>query len=469
MARARQGRRKSPLAGNDARSLALRVLSRIRRQHAYSNLVLSAVLDRTKPSQADRALTTELVYGVLRHRRQLDWVIDRFTRRPISGGDPEIADVLRIATYQQIWLDRIPAHAAVNAAVNHAREIGDSKTAGFVNAVLRKMSSQTEIVVDFSDESLGLFSSLPDDLAYEFEKRLGPEEARLCGAGFLERAPLCIRANTIKASREETIDTLVQEGAEIRRGVLGSDALYVRGLASPFVTDSYCSGLWTVQDEAAQLVCALLGGRESVRTGRILDACAGVGGKSAHLAALYPDASIVSIDRSMRKLDLLVDHGRRLGFSPEVVRGDVIQPCFAEGTFDAVLLDAPCSGIGVLRRHPELRWRFDRKRVDELQLLQRNMIRAVIPLLKPGGVLVYSVCTVTSDEGPDQVDWIRTTIPELVPTPPEEERLRELAPNGILELWPHRHRTDGFFAARLQRVACKSTDADCQKTRDVRN
>lgn len=437
-----------------ARDAAREVLRRVRRDNAYANLALSGVLERFPSMKIqDRQLATELVYGVLRQQRRLDHAFSRYVNRPFSRLDQEVADAMRLAAYQLLVLDRIPAYAAINDAVEVIRQARGPKMAGFANAVLRKITpgDLTEGLPVNPVERFAIEYSLPDALAQYWFEQIGLDEAQALAASLLKRAPLTARANLLKTSIENLIEKLSQEGAYVEPTSYAPAALKICELSSPFSTPSYLNGLWTAQDEAAQLVAHLV----DPQPGEIiLDACAGVGGKSTHLATLMGDVGhIKCVDISQRKLELLKEHCIRLQVRSCIpIVADFRQLPFMEEELPSrVLLDAPCSGLGVLRRHPELKWRIDLSILPELVNLQRELITAAIRCVRPGGIFVYSVCTTTEEEGPEQVKWMLNQFAELKLWPAMNPLFSTLASNdGVYRLWPHRHHTDGFFMVRFQ-------------------
>ncbi|MCK5797912.1 MAG: 16S rRNA (cytosine(967)-C(5))-methyltransferase RsmB, partial [Deltaproteobacteria bacterium] len=330
---------------------------------------------------ADRKLATELVYGVLRRRGQLDAVIAARLSRPLNRVDAEILDILRLATYQLAVLDRVPDYAAVNEAVEAARRLRGKKVAAFVNAVLRRL--QREIDGKNLDQlalesakgegdaatRLAISCSLPLVLAREWSVILGDEAAEALGRALLTPAPITIRAREGRIDPEALKVRLEAEGARVDHGRYAPGALRVHPgggdrLWTPGESASYHEGLWTVQDEAAQLVSLLLAPTPGER---VLDACCGLGGKTTHLAEIMgaeasvgagasvgAEGPLFAVDKSARKLDLLDEHLQRLGLACAFRQGDLTAAgSLGEGVFDRILLDAPCSGLGVLRRHPD--------------------------------------------------------------------------------------------------------------------
>jgi len=296
---------------------------------------------------------------------------------------------------------------------------------------------------------LAITGSLPDALARRWVAELGLEEAAALARRLRGRAPLTVRTNTLRLSREELARRLETEGARAVPCPLAPAGLRLVELGDPGASAAYQAGLFTPQDEAAQLVSQLVDPQPGEA---VLDGCCGVGGKSTHLAALMSDRGrVLCLDVSARKLELLREHCLRLGVTScepleaDLRAADRLRPA----PVDRVLLDAPCSGLGVLARHPELKWRLDLEAVPRLVALQRELLEAALRWLRPGGVLVYSVCTTTEEEGPAQLRWLLAGHPELTVEPPPPA-LAALAPEGTLRLWPHRHDTDGFLATRVR-------------------
>lgn len=433
------------------RELALRVLRRVHADGAYANLALSAALEAGELPEAERRLATELVYGVLRQRSRLDHALSLYTSRPLARVKPAVLDVMRLAAYQLLLLDRIPRHAAVDHAVARVKRVQGGRVAGFVNAVLRRLSPgdlERQLPAD-PVARIALQASLPEPLARRWAAQLGPEQALELGRELLGRAPLTARVNSLRCDGESLAAALAAEGARATPGRhLPRSAVRIEGLAGPFTSPSYRQGLWTVQDEAAQLVTEALDPRPGET---VIDACAGVGGKATHAAARMRDRGrVVCLDINGRKLELLARHCERLGIGCcAAVQADLRRPreLPPELRGDRVLVDAPCTGLGVVGRHPELKWRFDEQAVAPLVGLQRELLLAASALVRPGGALVYSVCTTTDEEGPAQVAWLLRQGIDLEPWPLKGPGARD----GALRLWSHRHGTDGFFIARFER------------------
>ncbi len=430
----------------NARDLARRVLRRVD-EGAYATLALAGELGRARNlAPADRALATELTYGVLKRRRRLDFALAANAPRGLDGLDARVLDALRIGAYQILFL-RVPAHAAVDDAVDAIKTVRSQKLGNFANALLRALARNGEPPPPSDPVAqLGVRESAPDWLARDALNRFGADEAARFLAALNAPAPLWLRANTLRATRDEAMRAVAAErpDATILASEVAPEAFRVDGAGDVAVLPAFAHGLVTVQDVAAQQVARLVDPRAGEH---ILDACAGVGGKSTHLAALAGDqARIDSADLSDRKLDLAVDLARRLGVtSTTSIRCDLTdRNAPLAPSYDRVLIDAPCSGLGVLRRHPEAKWRRTPDDAVGLAALQARMLDALAPRVRPGGVLVYSVCTFTDEEGPRQLERFLATHADF--------RVDSRTGGEPLSTWPHRDDADGFFAVRLVRV-----------------
>jgi 16S rRNA (cytosine967-C5)-methyltransferase len=444
---------------SSARSVARQVLARVA-DGAYASLALSGELERAGLAPADKGLATELCYGVLRLRGRLDRALEACAPRGLGRLDDRVRDVLRVAAFQIVCLERVPAHAAVNDAVEEVKRLRGARLAGFANALLRALALKGEPAApDPAADPVAFLvarESYPEWLARLYLAELGLEEALALAAAQNAAAPVWLRANPARGGRDAAQRAIAAErpDAELAADAVVPEALKLRGAASPADLGAFRQGLCTVQDLGAQLVGRLCG---AVPGERILDACAGVGGKSTHLAELAGGRALIdAADRSSRKLALLTDQARRLGaagITPVEVDltapGDRLAPAY-----DRVLLDAPCSGLGVLRRHPELKWRRLPSDAARLAAVQAQLLAAVAERVRVGGVLVYSVCTVTPEEGAGQVARFVERHPGFCLEQPQDPVVKPFVDaHGLLRTLPHRHDADGFVAARLRRVA----------------
>jgi 16S rRNA (cytosine967-C5)-methyltransferase len=432
----------------DARTVAHEVLVRVETTDAFADVLLADRLASTPLPPADRALATELVYGTLTWQARLDHHLATWVRQPIPSLDVPVRVALRLGLLQLVFLDRIPAYAAVDTSVR----LAGRRAGGLVNAVLRRAARTgreglvlPDATVDSIDR-LAVEWSHPRWLVERWVGELGAgETARLLEAN--QHAPrVAVRVNGRRTTPAPLAVELEAAGVHAEPGRFADGALVVReGAGRLRDLPAYRRGDFAFQGEASQLVSALV---DVPPEGIVLDACAAPGGKTTAIAErLGPGGRVVALDPHPRGLERLRQAAKRLGLPGiDVVTGDARRPPIA-GSFDAVLVDAPCSGLGTLRRHPELKWRRRPDDIPRLAQLQREILTGVAPLVRPGGLLVYAVCTRTNDETTDVVDWLLTTHKKFA-----VERLAApfVDADGFLRTAPHTHELDGFFAARLR-------------------
>jgi 16S rRNA (cytosine967-C5)-methyltransferase len=445
-----------------ARGLARAVLDRVERDGAYAGRALAAALDRAPAlSPEDRALATELVSGVLRRRGRLDRALAALARDGIGHLDLGVQIALRVAAYQILFLDRVPAYAAVDDAVEACKSARGRGLPGFANALLRRLSRVGEppLPVAATDPVgyLEASAGLPGWVARLLLAELPADQAIAFADNLVVPPPVTLRANTLRTTREALAERLAGErpGAALPPSALAPDAILARHFESPAGTAAWRAGLFAVQDAGAQLVAELCG---AVAGERILDACAGNGGKTGHLLALSGDrAQVDAMDLSKSKLDEGARALRRLGLvSSHAVPADLTQP-LADPTprYHRILLDAPCSGLGVLRRHPEALLRRSPEDLATLAGQQLRMLDTVAPALLPGGLLTYAVCTFEKRECEEVVAAFLAGHPGFVPEPATSAggrvpwaELMDAA--GAVRTWPQRDDADAFFAVRLR-------------------
>jgi 16S rRNA (cytosine967-C5)-methyltransferase len=446
-----------------ARSLARAVLERVETGGAYANRALSAALDRAPGLAAeDRALATELVYGVLRRRGRIDRALSALATSGLDRLNPHALIALRVGAYQILFLDRIPDYAAVNDAVDACKQAAGQGVAGFANALLRRLARQGEPPLPDAAadprEHLVASAGVPEWLATLLLAERAPADALAFAASIAETPPLTLRANTGRITREALAARLATEraGAVLAPSEIAPDALDARHLDAPAATQAWREGLFAIADAGAQVVVELCGAADGER---ILDACAGNGGKTAHLLALAGDrARVDALDVAADKLDAARATLERLGLTGATLQtADLTKPLVdSTPRYHRILLDAPCSGLGVLRRHPEALIRRVPADLDALAAQQARMLAVVAPALLPGGLLVYAVCTFDRRECEDVVAAFLRAHPDFAIEGAVEAggrvpwaRLTEAG--GALRTWPQRDGADGFFAVRLRR------------------
>lgn len=446
---------------DDARQLAFNVLERVA-SGSYADRCLDAALQRNRRMDPrDRALATELVYGVLRLQHRLDFALSGLSKTPLNKLETRVLLLLRLGAYQILELDRIPEPIAVHETVALCRRVKLARATGLVNAILRRLVREAG-QIDWPDPVadpvawLTWAESLPQWLARRWHSELGNEAITLAHA-LRQPAPFTLRVNTLKVCRDNYLAQLAAAGHDAEVTRFAPEGIVIRRRSQERLPGD-AEGLYQVQDEASMLIAHLL---TPTAGERLLDACAAPGGKTTHLAALADNrASIQALDLHANRLHFIERGAKRLGCEGITTRAwDMTLPAdFLEpASFDGVLLDAPCSGLGVLRRNPEARWRLNNADIARLAERQQAILEQAARLVRKGGRLVYSVCTVTPEETDLVVEAFLARHPEF-----RLEPLTGLLPErcavlldqaGQLRTWPHRHEMDGFFAARLRRKA----------------
>lgn len=423
---------------------------------------LAGALDRHLPADPrDRALAVELAYGVIRRLRALDFALNAAATRPVDRMQRPVRAVLRLAAYQLLYLDRIPAHAAVHQAVAQARAAAGPAAAGFVNAVLRSLLRRRERLA-WPDarrqpaRHLAVVHSHPDWIVERWLQRLGFDEtAALCEANN-RRPELTLRVNRLRSDPAAAAEALQAAGVEAAPGRYLDGALRVRSQVAPDALPGYAEGAWTPQDEGSMLVALVLDPQPGEK---VLDACAAPGTKTTHLAEFMGDrGEILALDADEARLVRVAENVRRLRLASVRWRqGDARQAgsLVGAGWADRVLVDAPCTGLGTLARRPDLRWRRRPGDVAALAALQREILAGAAEAVRPGGVLVYSTCTTEPEENQEVVRSFLAEHPEFRTEPVTPWLPPALRPavdaEGWVQLWPHRHGVDGFFIARMRR------------------
>ena len=423
-----------------ARSIALDVIRRVTDEGAYSNLTLARTLARAGLSERDAAFATELVYGTLRRLVPIDHALGPLLERPLDTAPKGARAALRLGAYQLAYL-RVPAHAAVSETV----ALVDHRQRGFVNAVLRRAATATPDVPEGrEDVAVSLRTGLAEWAVRELRRIVTSDaETEEAAAALAERAELTIRTNTCATTVDALERALSAADVSSARGRVHPESLVV-GSGAPAALPGFERGWFAVQDQASSFVVRALDPRPG---DRVLDVCAGPGGKTAHVACLIgDDGRTVAADVSLPRLELVRATLGRLGVSAHLLVQDGRRPAVRSG-FDRVLVDAPCSGIGSARRRPELLWRARKDELSGLARLQVGIATAGAALVRPGGRLVYSVCTFPRAETDAACDAILRRASELEP-------IEIPGPDGPAErvrLWPHRHGCDAMFVAGFRR------------------
>ncbi|MBO8142242.1 MAG: 16S rRNA (cytosine(967)-C(5))-methyltransferase RsmB [Firmicutes bacterium] len=439
------------------RRAAVEILEAVDGRQAFTGLALSAALGRKGLSAHARAYVTDAVYGVLRWRLTLDWMIGQCSRRPVDRMDPVIRNILRLAAYEIRFMDGVPGPVAVHQAVELAKDLGGPGTAGFVNGVCRAIARREEAgdwpwpdSQQAPVRALAVETSHPEWLVARWVERFGLKDARRHLESNNEVPEVHLRTNTLKTSRELLAARLREAGVYVVEGELAPEALRVRGMGRVDAQAAFQDGWFAVQDEAAQLVARAL---EPQPGQRIIDLCAAPGGKTTHLAQLMENrGEVVAVDVHPGKLRLVEEAAKRLGVA-------IVRPLAADGRelpgrlrpAARVLLDAPCSGLGVLRRRPDLRWRRRPEDIPALAALQRELLSAAAALTGPGGTVVYSTCSTEPEETTGVIARFLDDNPAFTAEDPPVPGVPAGDGPGVY-LFPHLHETDGFYIARLKRI-----------------
>ncbi|MCX7823732.1 MAG: 16S rRNA (cytosine(967)-C(5))-methyltransferase RsmB [Syntrophobacterales bacterium] len=451
-----------------ARMAAYQALLHLEKRRIHPDELLRSILSRyAHLSSVDKAFATELVYGVLRWQGRLDWHIGRLSKVPLEKIDFSIKVILRLGLYQLLFLDRVPSYAAVSEMVKIARSTHSRHLSSFVNAILRRASERSSDEWDWPDvakepiKHLAVMTAHPEWLIEKLLKTMGYDEVEaFCRANNIV-APLVLRVNRI--GREEVIQWLKENypnTSEITPTRYAPYGVIVRGLRADISeTEIYRAGFIQVQDEASQLVAYLV---DPLPGERILDLCCGFGIKSAQLASIMNDrGEIVAVDVASWKLEALRENMARLGISiVRPVQGDVLElDPNRIGFFDRVLLDAPCTGWGTVRRNPDIKWRSHPRSPWRMSNLQKELLDRAARFVRPGGILVYSTCSVFFDEN-EQVAFNFQRNHNWKEISPQgllekvfvcKEEAATFVDRGFFKTMPHLHGMDGFFGAVWQK------------------
>ncbi|MBN1627690.1 MAG: 16S rRNA (cytosine(967)-C(5))-methyltransferase RsmB [Deltaproteobacteria bacterium] len=446
---------------NNPREFALRILNGYIKKSQSDDR--EDIFRGCRLDERDRAFVNNLVQGVFRQRLRLDWIIEQLSAFPLKKIDKEVLNVLRIALYQIFFMDRVPESAAVNESVNLVRAARMPRhVISFVNGLLRTACRQRG-VLKFPDREreraryLSVYHSYPLWLADKWIRELGEDNAEALMSAQNDFPGLNIRANSLRISRDALIEIFLHDGINARPLAWSPQGIAVEGhRGRPDALDAFKKGLFQVQDQAAQIASYLL----SVRPGdRVLDICAGLGGKSSHLAELMAGrGQVIALDSDKVKLASLAENADRLGINNILpVEGDAGRPLSSlfEYRFKRVILDAPCSGLGVISRHPDIKWNRVKEDIPRLAATQEKFLNSAASVVEKGGKLLYVVCTISREENEGVVEGFLKTNGDF-----SRVDLRKRAPEWCLDLiddkgfyrtWPHIHKMDGFFAALFRK------------------
>ncbi len=436
-----------------ARRVAFEILQRVETTEAYASTLLAAPSNLT---QVDHALAQEIVLGVLRWQGKLDFHIEQLSGRSLYKIDPPVRIALRIGLYQLLYLSRIPSSAAVNESVNLVKLARKTSAAAFANAVLRRAAKGIDetAITQLADplDRLAVETSHPRWLLQKWLAEFGEATTTELAMANNQTPPVAFRVNTLKASVEETLAAIEATGIQIRPSEIAASAYVVTDGHAAELGRFAAAGAIYIQDEASQLVAPMLSAKPD---SRILDLCAAPGSKTSHLAALTNnEAQIVACDLHPHRLAVLQASCERLDITS-------VKPITLDATgdlaplagmrFDRILVDAPCTGTGTLRRHPEIKWRIAAQDPERLAQLQIKLLENAAQLLVEGGRLVYSTCSLERQENEEIITHFlerRREFQIIAPVAPA----RCVTTDGYVRTFPHLHNSDGFFAAVLEKM-----------------
>jgi 16S rRNA (cytosine967-C5)-methyltransferase len=429
---------------HQARRIALEALMKVEQGGAYSNLLLNQLF-RQHPTldPRDRNLITEIVYGTIQHQRLIDFYLQPFIKKSLDQLEQWVKQLLRLSMYQLLFLDRVPERAVVHEAVEISKILGHRGITGMVNGVLRNfLRSPKASFEQIKDplERLAVRTSHPTWLVQRWEKQFGLETAtNICEEN--NRSPqITIRVNRLKGSREQVKGLLTQEGFEVEETSQAQDGLRILSGGNVAQTHLFQEGFFTIQDESSMLIAPLLDPQPGMK---VLDACAAPGGKTTHLAEyMKNEGKLVAVDLHPHKEKLVQANVKRLGTSiVETLVSDArkLDDQF-KPEFDRILLDAPCSGFGVIRRKPDVKWKKEEKDIAQIAEVQVGLLSKVSTLLKENGQLVYSTCTLDREENQGVVDRFLSEHPHF-----------SVVEGSTQQILPQHFGSDGFYMTKLEK------------------
>lgn len=433
-----------------ARQIAVEALGKVNGSKGYSNIVIDKALEQSGLDLRDAAFATALFYGVLERMLTLDHCIAGFSKTPVEKLTPQVREILRVSLYQILYMDSVPDSAAVNEAVNLTRVFRKESAGGFVNGVLRaflRSGKRVPRMAGSRADQLSVQYSCPAWLVQLWLDSYGEENTEGILKTSLGRPPVYIRANTLKTTADALSSRLEEEGAVVRRDEMEENCLRVSDTGDVTALPAFQEGLFHVQDKSSQLCVKALDARPGMR---VLDICAAPGGKSFTAAQwMHGEGELLAMDLYRARAALVAEGAQRLGICCIAAKeGDASRYNSKLGLFDRVLCDAPCSGLGIIRRKPEIKYK-NPEELGEIPQLQYNILSNSANYVKKGGILLYSTCTLNPGENEGVVERFLAEHRDFAPC-----RLpQSLGSSGhTVTLFPHQGDTDGFFISTMERV-----------------
>ncbi|MGH4122302.1 MAG: 16S rRNA (cytosine(967)-C(5))-methyltransferase RsmB [Clostridium sp.] len=441
---------------NNSRLVAIVVIEKVINESAYSNIVLGMELNKSDLNDKDKALVTEIVYGTLKYKYTIDKILSRFIKKGFESLDSFVLNILRISVYQIRFLDKVPSFAVVSEAVNLTKKMSNAGAAQLVNGVLRNYlrGDNAAYYNEKNDiERLCFEYSFTKALVKLFIKQYGIETAEEILSGLNQKPDVTVRVNTLKLTYEEIWEKLIENGYNIEKGYACSDA--IRIIKGKNIENNllFNEGSITVQDESAMLTAHSM---ELLLNLEVLDLCSAPGGKTTHIAEIMRNTGHISaFDLHENKLPLIKQNLNRIGIvntSCEVMDARIYDPSLLESA-DRVLIDVPCSGLGIIRKKPEIKWSKHIKNIEDIVTTQRKIMENACKYLKKGGVLVYSTCTLNKEENEGNIDWFIENHPEFKIQPVFYGDLKNInySDKGYVTILPNEY-MDGFFIAKILKL-----------------
>lgn len=445
---------KEPNLYTGVRGIAVKILNRIDRTDAYLDKILEIELKNSDLSGVDKALLFEIVHGVIRWLNRIDWILNGFYKGQFSKCIPNIKNAMRVAMYQILFLDKVPDYAAVNEAVEFVKKLQGQKPADLTNAVLRNIIKKKDAIryPDREEEATAYFSayySHPSWLVKRWINRWGEEFTEKLLVSNNEKPILVLRVNNLVASKKELTELLQKVNLGYKESDYLDDFIKLNNLTNISDWEYFAKGYFTIQDESTGLACKLLDPRPGMR---VLDFCAAPGGKTGMLADLMNnEGTLVAIDKFESRLKILQKNLERLRVNNvETHAVDALE--FESEPFDRILVDVPCSGLGTLTKKPDIKWKRDIGDFRKLTATQSQLLDAASKLLKKGGYIVYSTCTIEPEENFEVIEKFLMSNPDYEIVFPGNEFPESLvSEKGYIQSFPNVHGMDGAFAIRLMR------------------
>jgi len=446
----------------DARSCAVKIICRCERTDSYLEKLIDAELKNDSLNDFDKALLNEISHGVIRWMRRLDWFLNGFYRGNYEKCLPEVRNAMRVALYQILFLNKIPYSAAVNEAVEFIKRIHGEKHAGVVNGLLRTIIRTLENLVWPTREIdevnyLGIIQSHPNWMVRRWINRFGFDEAvKLCEENN-KRPVMSLRVNSLKISNGDFENYLKEKNLYYKNGNYLDNFFTTKTMSKIYTDELFRQGFFSVQDESAGLVARLM---DPHKEDLIIDVCSAPGGKTSHMSELMNnEGQIIAVEKYLSRMEVMGKNLERLGVkNVKKLHDDICQPGSKElketllGKADIVLVDAPCSGLGVLSKKPDIKWKRVLEDIIKLQKLQIEILENSVKYLKPSGVLVYSTCTTEAEENMEVVNMFLSNHTEFsIDNAGKYVSEKVVNKDGCIELFPHIHNVDGAFSVRLVR------------------